>query len=397
MKALMGMAAVIGTRAPGFVKSIVRKGRSPGAWGDAGVPFRRVPVSAANRTDGDAGSSDGAVRCAHHTLRSVGAPLWRDRIAGGLRAGLVLAGIWAMSACTQAPDQGYPGYLEADYAYIGVPVAGRLESLSARRGTGVESGDALFALDGELEALQVREAEARLAEAQARRDDLSIGRRPEEIRVIAERVREARSAAALAGTELERARELHGRGLLAADALDRARAAEQQARARLASLTAEQQSADLAGRPDAIAAADAAVAAAAALLDQARWRGQQSVARAASAAEVVETYFEPGEWVPAGSPVLKLLPVGALHVRFYVPLAERAQWQAGQDVAVRCSGCPQALRATVRLIAPGPEYTPPVIYSESRSEDLVFRVEAELIDHAPLAPGLPASVERFVP
>ncbi len=319
--------------------------------------------------------------------------MWRDRIA----AVIVLAATLAISACTQAPGTGYPGYLEADYAYIGVPVAGRLDSLSARRGAAVEAGDELFALDGELEALQVQEAEARLSEAQARRADLSIGRRPEEIRVIAGRVREARSAAALAGTELERVRELHGRGLVAADALDRARASEQQARARLASLTAEQQSADLAGRPDAIAAADAAVAAAAAVVEQARWRREQVAARAVAEAEVVETFYEPGEWVPAGSPVLKLLPHAALHVRFYVPLAERAQWQAGQDVAVRCSGCPETLRAKVRLIAPGPEYTPPVIYSESRSEDLVYRVEAELLDRSLLAPGLPATVERIAP
>lgn len=317
--------------------------------------------------------------------------------ANGMRVAWVLGVAMGMSACTQAPGTGYPGYLEADFAYIGVPVAGRLETLSARRGTQVAAGDALFALDGELEALQVREAEARLSEAQARRADLSIGRRPEEIRVIAERVREARSAATLAGTELERVRELHGRGLVAADALDRARAAEQQARARLASLTAEQQSADLAGRPDAIAAADAAVAAAEAMVEQARWRRQQSVARAAVAAEVVDTFYEPGEWVPAGSPVLKLLPQGALHVRFYVPLAERAQWQSGAEVAVRCTGCPDALRARIRLVAPGPEYTPPVIYSESRSEDLVFRVEAELLAAAPLAPGLPAAVERVTP
>lgn len=330
-------------------------------------------------------------------ILTVGAPLWRDRLAGVLRAVIVLGATLAMSGCTQDPEKGYPGYLEADYAYIGVPVAGRLETLSAPRGTQVQAGDALFALDDELEVLQVQEAQARLAEAQARRADLSLGRRPEEIRVIAGRVREARSAAALAGTELERVRELHGRGLVAADALDRARAAEQQAQARLASLVAEQQSADLAARPDAIAAADAAIATATAMLEQARWRQQQSAAQATGAAEVVETFYEPGEWVPAASPVLKLLPRGAMHVRFYVPLAERLQWQAGREVVVRCSGCPDGLRAKVRLIAPGPEYTPPVIYSESRSEDLVFRVEAELIEPAPLAPGLPASVELIVP
>ena len=47
-----------------------------------------------------------------------------------------------------------------------------------------------------------------------------------------------------------------------------------------------------------------------------------------------------------------------------------------------------------RFIAASPEYTPPVIFSESRSEDLVYRVEARFDSPAPLAPGLPVVVRR---
>jgi HlyD family secretion protein len=48
----------------------------------------------------------------------------------------------------------------------------------------------------------------------------------------------------------------------------------------------------------------------------------------------------------------------------------------------------------VSYIAAAPEYTPPIIYSESRSDDLVYRVEARFDKASLLAPGLPVHVER---
>lgn len=299
-----------------------------------------------------------------------------------------------LSGCgTPAPD-GYQGYLEADYAYVGAPVAGRLASLAVARGDVVSAGSALYALDGELERRQIDEAQARLRQAQAQRADLGLGRRPEEIRVIAARVREASSALGLAERELKRVGELQQRGLASTDALDRASATHTQAQARLASANAEQRSAELAGRTDALAAADAAVQAAQAVLAQADWRLAQTRITATGDARVADTLFQPGEWVPAGAPVLKLLPAQGPYVRFFVPLAELPHWQAGQAVSVSCPGCPDGLGAKVRFIADAPEYTPPVIYSEARADDLVYRVEAALDRASPLAPGLPVVVRR---
>lgn len=300
----------------------------------------------------------------------------------------------ALAACQSPPPEGYQGYLEADYAYIGAPIAGRLTELPPARGTHVDAGALLYALDDTLERQQLVEAESRLVQARAQRADLSLGRRPEEIRVISARVREARSALALAEAELKRTRELSQRGLAAPDALDRASAAQAQAQARVASALAEESSAALAGRPDAQAAADAAIAAAESVVAQANWRLQQMRVTAEAAGQVIDQLYQVGEWVPAGAPVLKLLSERGPYARFYVPLAELAEWTTGAQIAVDCQGCPHGLRARVSFIAPAPEYTPPVIYSESRSEDLVYRVEAQFDQPVQLTPGLPVTVRR---
>jgi HlyD family secretion protein len=302
-----------------------------------------------------------------------------------------------LAACSKPPPDGYQGYLEADFAYVGAPVAGRLLELPVARGGVVAVGAPLFAIEAELEQHQLEEAQSRLAQAQAQRADLDKGRRPEELRVIAERAREARSALALATQELARTRSMRQRNLIAADALDRAVAAEAQARARVATVDAELASAGLAGRADALLAADAGIATAQAQVEQARWRSAQTRIAALTPAKVEDTLYQVGEWVPAGSPVVKLLPEQALYARFFVPLAELAQWQPGARVSITCSSCGEALAAEVHFVSSAPEYTPPLIFSESRNDDLVYRVEARMdaASAATLLPGLPVTVRRL--
>lgn len=306
----------------------------------------------------------------------------------------VIAAALMLTACNKDGPVGYQGYLEADYVYVGAPVAGRLTELPLQRGAAVVTGASLFALDGELQQQQLLQAQSQLQLAQAQRADLDKGRRPEEIRVISAQIREARSALDLAERELKRVSELKQRGLTSADALDRAQATATQARARLASAQAQQGSAELAGRPDVIAAADAAVASADAVLGQVRWTVEQTRQRALQDGRVEDTLYQVGEWVPAGAPVVKLLPASGPFVRFFVPMKELSQWTPGQSIAINCSSCSNQLAATVSFIAASPEYTPPVIFSESRSEDLVYRVEARFDSPAPLAPGLPVMVRR---
>lgn len=318
----------------------------------------------------------------------------KTKLPAQLGRALYAALLGALAGCAPAPDSGYQGYLEADYVYVGSPVAGRLIEVSVGRGDAVTAGDTLYALDPELEQQQLAEAQNRWLQAQAQRSDLSVGRRPEEIRVISERVREARSALTLAEAELKRTRELNARGLVSTDALDRSQSGAAQARARVSSVLAEQSSANLAGRPDALAAADAGVAAAAAVVAQARWRVEQMHPRASAPARVEDTLYQAGEWVPAGSPVLKLLPQAGPFARFFVPLQELSTWAPGQSVLVDCSGCAATTSAKVVYIAAAPEYTPPVIFSGARSEDLVYRVEAQFETPVALAPGLPVVVRR---
>jgi HlyD family secretion protein len=91
---------------------------------------------------------------------------------------------------------------------------------------------------------------------------------------------------------------------------------------------------------------------------------------------VQQVYFRPGEMVPAGRPIVALLPPGNLKVRFYVPEAVLPRLTYGDRVKVNCDGCPAELAARISFIAGTAEYTPPVIYSREERAKLVFLIEA---------------------
>jgi HlyD family secretion protein len=100
--------------------------------------------------------------------------------------------------------------------------------------------------------------------------------------------------------------------------------------------------------------------------------------------------------VPAGTPVVSLLPPFRVKLRFYVPQEDVALVKMGDRVRFTCDGCPADLEAGIIYVSPRAEFTPPVIYSQSARSKLVFLIEARPdASQARLSPGLPVTVAPF--
>src|SRR5262249_32753768 len=54
---------------------------------------------------------------------------------------------------------------------------------------------------------------------------------------------------------------------------------------------------------------------------------------------IQQIYYRPGELVPAGRPVLSILPPNNIKIRFFVPETVLAKISLGQPVEVHCDGC----------------------------------------------------------
>lgn len=91
---------------------------------------------------------------------------------------------------------------------------------------------------------------------------------------------------------------------------------------------------------------------------------------------VQEIYFRAGEMVPAGRPIVSLLPPGNTRVRFFVPQATLPTFKLGDAITISCDGCRTGLTARISFISAQAEFTPPVIYSQEERARLVFRIEA---------------------
>lgn len=311
-----------------------------------------------------------------------------------MKARCAIAAALLVAACGEAPPPTLQGYVEGEYVRVAAPFAGTLVRLEARRGQEVRPGAPLFSLEDGNEAAARRESEERVRRAQAQAEDLRKGLRDTEIAAVRAQLAQAEVAAELSVKEHERQLDLVARGFVSRQRADEAKAARDRDRNRVAELRAQLATARAGSRPDEIRAAEAEARAAVEALAQAQWRLDQKSVAATVAGIVTDTLFVPGEWVPAGAPVVTLLPPGNVKVRFFVPEARLAQVKAGQRVSLACTGCAQGLSATVDFVSPQAEYTPPVIYGKDSRSRLVFLVEARPAPEAAakLHPGQPVDV-----
>lgn len=319
------------------------------------------------------------------------------RSAAWLVPGLVFASLGLLAGCDR-PDPDYAqGYVEGEYVYVASPLAGALESLHVQRGAQVKAGDILFELERTAEAAARSEAERRFAQARATLEDVKKGKRPSEIESVAAQLRQARAALALSDSEFARQDNLmRTPGATAELDFLRARSMRDQNRQRVAQLEAELKTARLGSRSDQIAAAEAEVRAREAALAKADWDLSQKRQAAPQAGLVLDTLYRQGEWVPAGRPVISLLPPQNIKVRAFVPETRIGAIHYGDPVRISVDGVREPFAGTVSFISPKAEYTPPVIYSRESRGKLVFMIEAvvDVRTAARLHPGQPVDV-RF--
>jgi HlyD family secretion protein len=309
-------------------------------------------------------------------------------LAMALTAGLVLVG------CGAREPEALHGYIEAELLHVAPVTTGTLARVAVARGQRVEVGQPLFAMDSTPELHSVAAASARQDRAAAQLANLRTGKRPLEITSLEQQVLQAEAALAGSTSALHRQAQLVDQGFVSAARLDELRATRDRDAARVRELQAQMALARQASRRDEIEAADADTRAAKADTALAGWRQGQTQRNAPQPGQVFDVVHRPGEVVTAGSPVVSLLPDGALKVLFFVPERQLPLAAVGRTVRFACDGCAPDQRARIRWVSPQAEYTPPVLYGNEARAKLVFRVEAEPLPGIDLRPGQPVDV-RF--
>ena len=308
---------------------------------------------------------------------------------------IALLTLTLFAGCEARQPVTYQGYVEGEYVLVASPYAGSLQSLNVARGQAIEIGAALFALEQGNEFAEKHEADEKLRAAQAKLENLRKGQRVPELDALTAEAAQAEAARKLSASQLTRSQELFASGFISSAGLDEAKANVARDRARAQQAQAQIRVAKQSvGRVGELAGAQAEIDAARAVVAQADWKLAQKAQRAPQAGLVQDTFFVQGEWVPAGKPVVSLLPPANIKLRFFVPETVIGRLQTGQGVKVSCDGCGAPIAATISYISPQSEFTPPVIYSKESRAKLVFMIEAVpgAAEATKLKPGQPVDV-----
>lgn len=312
------------------------------------------------------------------------------------RVATLLALLIAVAGCDRSQSDAWQGYVEAEYTYVAPLESGRIIALNVERGDQVEAGQPLFALEDDGERAARDQAAADLAQAEADLADQQKGDRPEDLAIIQAQLDKARASLALSVPRLARRETMVKGSIIGEEELDQAKSSILADRGNIAEYEARLAEAKLPARIDKVAAAEKLVESRKAALADAEWRLSRRQEKAPAAGRVEDVFFRAGETASTGQGVVSLLTPDKLKLRFFVPEQQLATIAVGQKVAVTCDSCAPNLTATISFIARAAEFTPPVIYSLTRREKLVFLVEAKPDDLSqPWHPGLPVDVRAL--
>jgi HlyD family secretion protein len=298
-----------------------------------------------------------------------------------------------LGGCTPAPPQAL-GTLEYDRITLPAPAAERIVAIDVHDGEQVRAGQPLLRLDPSRTQAELAAARSQAQQQRELLVELEAGPRSEDIARARATLAAAQAQANEANAYYERLAPLKGKGYVAAADLDRARAAVGNARGQVDAARAALDALLHGTRPEQVAQARSAVAAAVAQAQAQQVLLDKLSIVAPRAGRVDNLPYKLGDQAPFGAPVAILLAGDAPYARIYVPEQQRARVQVGDTLRVFVAGREQPLAGTVRMVRSEPGFTPYYALIGDDATRLSYLAEVTLgSDARQLPAGLPVRVE----
>lgn len=309
---------------------------------------------------------------------------------------LVAAGwlVWKTRSADTAAHPVFYGNVDIREVNLGFRVGGRVQAVLKDEGDPVAAGETVARLDDEPYRHSTAAAEAQVASAAARLDELKNGSRPEEIAQARATLASADAALANAKLVYDRQRELLASRTVSRQAFDDAEAAHRETVARHA---AAQASLDLllAGtRAEQIAQAAAALRSAEAALATARTQLADTALVAPEPGVVLTRAVEPGAIVQAGSTALSVSLRSPVWIRAYAPEPALGLVHPGREVLVYTDSRPEPYHGKIGDVSPRAEFTPKSVETATLRTSLVYRFRVVVRDADDgLRQGMPVTMK----
>jgi HlyD family secretion protein len=266
--------------------------------------------------------------------------------------------------------------------------------IAVAEGDVVAAGQVLLRQDDARAVARLAAADAVLAQAQARLDELVRGPRSEQIAAAQAEVEGATQELDFRNNDLERTQNVFARGLASPDVLDRAKAAQDAAQASLKSQLARLEELLTGTTIEELAQAEQTVKQADAQRSSAQIDVERHTLRAPGNGIVDSRLFELGERPVPGQPVMIVLAGEQSYARVYVPEHLRVSIRPGTKAWIHVDGLNEPVAGRVRWVASESAFTPYFALTERDRGRLSFVAKVDISEERERLPdGVPVEVE----
>lgn len=308
---------------------------------------------------------------------------------------LAISALVLLPAC-DGPDNAHRvvGELASDRIEVSAESSEPIVEIAVAEGAPVSTGQVLLRQDNSRATARLQEAEAALAQQQARLDELVRGPRFEQIAAARANVEGATQELAFRKAELKRVSDVHEKGLASPDLLDRTKAALDAAKASLKLRRAELEERLAGTTVEELAQAEQAVIQAAARRDSAAVDLDRHTLRAPVDGVTDSRMIEMGERPATGQPVMIVLAGSQPYARVYVPEVLRAHIATGTSARIFVDGLDAPIEGRVRWVASDAAFTPYFALTERDRGRLSYLAKIDIIENRERLPdGVPVEVE----
>lgn len=309
---------------------------------------------------------------------------WLIRGVAALVIGVVAASAWNhFNPRREESLASGNGRIEATEIDVAARIAGRIKEIAVREGEFVKAGQVVALMDTEVFEAQLREAEARLQQAQS---DAAIARsqliqRESEKAAVLAVVTQREAELDVAQKRLARSSMLAAEGATSQQERDDDRARVQSGSAALAAARAQVAAAEAAivTAREQVGGRESAIKAAQATVERIQADIQDSALKSPRSGRVQYRVAQPGEVVGAGGRVLTLVDLSDVYMTFFLPTAAVGRVALGTEVRLVLDAAPgYVIPARVSFIADVAQFTPKTVETASEREKLMFRVRAQI-------------------
>ena len=261
---------------------------------------------------------------------------------------------------------------------ISATIEGPVSFCPWREGDTVKKGDKLLEIERPIYRREVEAAEAAVAVAKARLDDLKAGARSEEIAQAAEMVTQLQENTSFAENDLARIEQMVKSGSLPGEERDKARVAFVKSQTDLKAAKERLQMLRSGPTASAVAVQEALLKEAAARLEKTRATEAECRIFAPFDGVISAVHVRSGDLATAKTPLLDLLDPNSLVVRFSIPERHVLQVRLGTAVRLSFDAIPEGMDEA-KVIR---------IYPELEASSRTRLAEASIPAGVPASPGM---------